>query len=630
MSSAADGRHEPLAPPRANAYRDTWATGAIEQPVGKEIAVSGWAHRRRDHGGLVFIDLRDRSGVLQIVFHPEHAAEAHEQAGSLRAEDVVSVRGKLVRRSDETINPNLPTGHLELQANELTILARSETPPFQVDDDGHVDESLRLKHRYLDLRRGTIAPIIALRHRVIQKMREVLNERDFLEVETPNLTRPTPEGARDYLVPSRVRPGNWYALPQSPQLYKQLLMMGGIERYYQIARCFRDEDLRADRQPEFTQLDIEMSFVEGEDVIEVTEAVLSAVLAEGGIHVETPFQRMCYAEAMGRFGSDSPDLRYGLEIVNLDKVFAGSEFKVFASVLSGGGTVRAINAGARELSRADLDELTEFVRGHGAGGLVWAFVEEDGGWRSPIAKFLSDQERADAVAATGAQTGDLLLAVADTDVHTAATALGALRRNLADRFELVQPGDHRLVWVVDFPMLEWNEGEKRWDPLHHPFTAPRGDLSDPATLMSDAYDIVMDGWEIGGGSLRINDPVVQHKILEVIGIDAAEAQERFGFLLEALKYGAPPHGGLALGLDRLVALIAGADSIRDAIAFPKSATGADPLTGAPAGVDERQIRDLHLVSTAPPPVAADASAAGPDSEAPDASDLGASGADPKV
>ena len=592
-------RHEALTITRANEYRDTWATGAIEQPIGREITVAGWAHRRRDHGGLVFIDLRDRSGLLQIVFHPEHAATAHDLAGTLRAEDVISVKGKLIKRDDAVVNPNLPTGQLELQASELEILARAETPPFPVDDDGHVDEALRLKHRYLDLRRGTITPNLKLRHRVTQTMRRVLDEHDFLEVETPNLTRPTPEGARDYLVPSRVKPGSWYALPQSPQLYKQLLMMGGLERYFQIARCFRDEDLRADRQPEFTQLDLEMSFVDEEDVIAITESVLTAVLAEAGIHAEAPFERMCYDEAIARFGKDAPDLRYDLEIKNLDEVFAASEFKVFNSVLAADGTVRAINAGQRELSRADLDELTEFAKRHGAGGLVWAFVEEGGSWRSPIAKFLSEDEIAAATNALGASTGDLLLAVADTKKMTVASSLGALRERLARDFGLIEVGLHKLVWVVKFPMLEFNEDQQRWDPLHHPFTAPDGDLSDPANLGSRAYDIVMDGWEIGGGSIRINTVEVQEKILEIIGIDRSEAEERFGFLLEALKYGAPPHGGLALGLDRLIALLAGADSIRDAIAFPKSATGADPLTGAPADVDEQQVRDLHVVSTAP-------------------------------
>ncbi|MBJ7348352.1 MAG: aspartate--tRNA ligase, partial [Thermoleophilaceae bacterium] len=377
--------------PSANKYRDTWCAAAGDAAIGSTITVSGWAHRRRDHGGLVFIDLRDRSGLLQLVFHPDQAADAHELAGSLRAEDVVTVTGDVIARSEATVNPNMATGRVELKVTALEVLARSQTPPFQVDDDGHIDESLRLKYRYLDLRRATVAPNLIARHKVAQTIRRVLNDDDFLEIETPVLTRPTPEGARDYLVPSRVKPGAWYSLPQSPQLYKQLLMVGGLERYYQIARCFRDEDLRADRQPEFTQLDLEMSFVEEDDVIAVTEKVLTAVLEEAGITVQAPFPRITYAESMERFGSDSPDVRYGLEIQNLDTVFAASEFKVFASVLGDGGTVRAINAGKQDFSRAELDKLTEFVRGYGAGGLVWAYVEADG-WRSPIAKFLSPEE----------------------------------------------------------------------------------------------------------------------------------------------------------------------------------------------------------------------------------------------
>jgi len=422
-----------------------------------------------------------------------------------------------------------------------------------------------------------------------------------VEIETPILTRSTPEGARDFLVPSRMSPGDFYALPQSPQLFKQLLMMAGYERYFQIARCFRDEDLRADRQPEFTQLDLEMSFVEEDDVIGVIEGVMSRVFEEAGFVVAAPpWPRISYDEAMLRYGSDRPDTRFGLELRDLGEALAGTEFKVFASVLAGGGVVRGLNAGAREVPRSELDALTEHVRRFGAGGLVWAFVLEDGSWRSPTAKFLTDEQRAAVTQALGGHPGDLLLLVADRE-QVAATALGELRLELARRFGLLPEGRHDALWVVDFPMFEWNDAEARWDALHHPFTAPTGSFEDPGALRSRAYDIVLDGWEIGGGSVRINRPEVQQQVFNALGISEEEADARFGFLLEALKYGAPPHGGLALGIDRIVAIVAGRDSIRDVIAFPKTASGSDPLTGAPAAVDTAQLAEVGVRLTVPPP-----------------------------
>jgi aspartyl-tRNA synthetase len=436
---------------------------------------------------------------------------------------------------------------------------------------------------------------MVLRHTVNRAMRDYLNAHDFLELETPILTKSTPEGARDFLVPARLSPGSFYALPQSPQLFKELLMFSGFERYYQIARCFRDEDLRADRQPEFTQLDLEMSFVEEDDVITTIEGMLDRVFEETGFPAAAPpWPRMGYDEAMARFGSDRPDVRFGLEIADLGVAVAGSEFKVFSGTLASGGVVRGLNAGAREVPRSGLDELTEVVKRFGAGGLVWAFVQEDGSWRSPVAKFLGDDERARIERALSASPGDLLLIVADKP-GTAATALGELRLELARRFELVRPDTpHQLLWIVDFPMFEYNEGEGRWDPLHHPFTAPLGSFDDPGSLRSRAYDIVLDGTEIGGGSIRINRPEVQQQVFKALGISEQEADARFGFLLDAMRYGAPPLGGLALGIDRIVAIIAGRDSIRDVIAFPKTASGADPLTGAPAPVDGRQLRELGV------------------------------------
>jgi aspartyl-tRNA synthetase len=589
-----------MRPPRPNTYRDAWAGELDATRVGDRVRVAGWVHRRRDHGGLVFIDLRDRTGLLQLVFHPETAPEAHALAQRLRSEHVISVGGEVVRREEGNVNPRLRTGEIEISVESAQTLAESETPPFPLDEDGQVDEAIRLRHRMLDLRREPMLEALTLRHTITRAMRDYLNAHDFLDIETPNLTRSTPEGARDFLVPARNTPGAFYALPQSPQLFKQMLMMSGFERYYQIARCFRDEALRADRQPEFTQLDLEMAFVEEDDVIEVIEGMLARVFQETGFETPPPpWPRMGYDEAIARFGTDRPDTRFGLEIQDLGEAVAGSEFKVFSGTLANGGVVRGINAGAREVPRSELDALTELVKRFGAGGLVWAFVQDDGSWRSPIAKFLADDERAAIGRLLSAQPGDLLLIVADQP-GTAAAALGELRLELARRFGLIPQDRHDLLWVVDFPMFEFNEEEGRWDALHHPFTAPVGSFEDPGALRSRGYDIVLDGSEIGGGSIRINRPDVQQQVFTALGISEAEADARFGFLLEALRYGAPPHGGLALGLDRVAAQIAGRDSIRDVIAFPKTASGSDLLTGAPSTVDTAQLSELGLKVTVPP------------------------------
>ncbi|MBV9334799.1 MAG: aspartate--tRNA ligase [Solirubrobacterales bacterium] len=579
--------------PRPNGYRDAWCGQLTAERAGTEARVAGWVHRRRDHGGLIFIDLRDRSGIVQLVFHPETAPEAHARAHALRSEDVITASGTVSRREPQNVNPNLATGEIELSVASLEILADAETPPFAVDDGADVDEIIRLRHRSLDLRRARLQRTIALRHRVISTMRKVLNERDFLEIETPYLTRSTPEGARDYLVPARIQPGSFYALPQSPQLFKQLLMIGGMERYYQIARCFRDEDTRADRQPEFTQLDIEMAFVEEDDVMDCMEAVMAAVFEHEGFAVAPPpWPRMTFAEAVSRYGIDRPDTRFGLELHDLGEALAGTAFRVFADVLRSGGVVRGINAGRRELPRSDLDALTDLAKQHGAKGLVWAFVQEEG-WRSPIARFLAPPELTAINQRLEARPGDLLLIVAD-EVTTVGQALSALRMELARRFDLI-PGDrHEILWVVEFPAFFWDAEAQRWDAAHHPFTAPDGDLDDPAHLKSRAYDLVLDGAEIGGGSVRINRIDVQERVFELLGISPDEAQARFGFLLDALRYGAPPHGGIAMGIDRIVAALAGVESIRDTIAFPKAASGVDPLTGAPAPVDPAQLRELGL------------------------------------
>lgn len=583
-------------------FRTHTAVGAAEA-TGEDVRVAGWVHRRRDHGGIIFIDLRDRSGMLQLVFHPEKAPEAHAAAERLHLEDVISVAGTVVARSDATINPRIPTGSVELAVTELERLAETGPVPFSVEDETtEPSEELRLTYRYIDMRRPRRLAALELRARVARAMRRVLDDDGFLEVETPVLTRSTPEGARDFLVPSRLSQGNWYALPQSPQLFKQLLMVGGLERYYQIARCFRDEDLRADRQPEFTQLDIEASFVEPQDIEDLTERVLVACFAEAGIEIPTPFPRMGYHEAMRRYGSDRPDLRFAMEIQDWTDAAGVTDFAVFKGVVDGGGVVRGLVVpGAGEgVSRKDGDELMAEAQALGAKGLVWAIVQEDGTLRSPVAKFLVGL-----IADFGAAPGDLITLVAD-DEQVASEVLGTLRARFAERWGLIPEGVWAPLWVEDFPLVGWNAGENRWDSLHHPFTAPHPDDvdklgTDPGSVRSLAYDVVLNGLEIGGGSIRIHDQQLQSAVFACIGLSAEEADDRFGFLLKALRLGAPPHGGLALGLDRLVMLLAGETSIRDVIAFPKTATGADPLTGAPAGVDDTQLRDLSVKSTVPPP-----------------------------
>jgi aspartyl-tRNA synthetase len=568
--------------------------------VGETVTLMGWVLRRRDHGGVIFIDLRDREGLTQVVFNPEVNPEVHAKAHRLRSEWVIAVQGRVEPRPGDMANPKLATGEIEVLIDTLNILNTSETPPFPLDEETEVSDNLRLQYRYLDLRRPEMSANLMIRHRAVQTIRNYLNQQGFIDVETPMLTKSTPEGARDYLVPSRVNAGRFFALPQSPQLFKQLLMIAGLDRYYQIVKCFRDEDLRADRQPEFTQIDMELSFVDEEQVMAVVEGMIATLFQETrNLDVSPPFRRISYDEALARFGTDRPDTRFGMELVDLTALAAACEFKVFRSAAESGGTVRALNAkGCATFTRKELDDLSDFAQQFGARGLAWVKVREDASWQSPIAKFFTDEEQRRIAEALAAEPGDLLFFGADKPA-TVFQVLGELRNELARRLDLLDNGQFNFVWVTDFPLLEYDQKEKRFQALHHPFTAPReADLerleSDPASVYSRAYDLVLNGTEIGGGSIRIHDPGVQLKVLEALSIPEAEAQEKFGFLLQALHYGAPPHGGIAFGLDRLLMLITGSDSIRNVIAFPKTQKATCPLTDAPSPVARRQLTELHI------------------------------------
>lgn len=569
--------------------------------VGETVTLKGWVHRRRDLGELIFIDLRDQSGIVQIVFNPDYSKQALQIAETLRSEFVIEVKGKVIKRDPETVNPNLKTGEIEVTVSEVSILNKSKNLPFLIHEAQDVSEDLRLKYRYIDLRREDMQRTFKIRHQITQSVRNFLNDNEFLEMETPILTKSTPEGARDYLVPSRVHPGEFYALPQSPQLFKQLLMMSGFERYYQIARCFRDEDLRADRQPEFTQIDIETAFLTSEDIIQLIEEMMKRLMKDVlDKDITTPFERISYDDALARFGSDKPDTRFGMELVHVTDIVENSDFKVFSGPAKSGGKVCLLNVkdAANQFTRKDIDnDLTEFVKTYGAKGLAWVKVA-DGDMTGPIAKFFSEEEKTQIFERANVEDGDLLLFGADK-AKIVYDSLGALRLKLGKDLNLIDDSLFNFLWVVDWPLLEYDEDAKRYVAAHHPFTSPVAEdidklKTEPENVRANAYDIVLNGYELGGGSIRINQTELQDTMFEVLGFTQESAREQFGFLLDALEYGAPPHGGVALGLDRMVMLLANKTNIRDTILFPKTASASDLLTDAPGEVSEAQLEELNI------------------------------------
>ena len=581
--------------------RTTYCGLVTEEFLNEKVTLKGWVHNRRDLGGLIFVDLRDREGIVQIVFNPDFSEEALQVAETVRSEYVVEVEGVVTKRDAETINPKIKTGQVEVQVSNIEIINKSETPPFSINEENvNVDENIRLKYRYLDLRRQELAQTFKMRHQTTRSIRQYLDNNGFFDIETPVLTKSTPEGARDYLVPSRVHEGEFYALPQSPQLFKQLLMISGFDKYYQIVKCFRDEDLRADRQPEFTQVDIEMSFVDQEDIIAMGEDMLRKVVKDvKGIDVSGPFPRMTYAEAMDRFGSDKPDTRFGMELINVSQLGKEMNFKVFKDTVDNNGEIKAIVAkdAANKYTRKDMDALTEFVNIYGAKGLAWVKVVDDG-LSGPIARFFEDVNVETLKQLTEAKPGDLVMFVADKP-NVVAQSLGALRIKLAKELGLIDESKLNFLWVTDWPLLEYDEDAKRYVGAHHPFTSPkREDIekldTEPENVQANAYDIVLNGYELGGGSIRIHDGELQQKMFEVLGFTNEQAQEQFGFLLDAFKYGAPPHGGIALGLDRLVMLLTNRTNLRDTIAFPKTASATCLLTDAPGEVSDKQLQELSL------------------------------------